>query len=88
MSNPLTITNLSHRYGKTPVFDNINLTVQAGEWLALLGGSGCGKSTLLRAIAGFVQPQKGSICMVSDGKQPIISIAKTMHLVNSKFQKQ
>ena len=61
MSNPLVIKNLSHRYDTSPVFQNIDLDVKKGEWMALLGGSGCGKSTLLRIIAGFIKPQEGVI---------------------------
>jgi spermidine/putrescine ABC transporter ATP-binding subunit len=41
--------------------DQIDLTVYKGELVSLLGPSGCGKTTLLRAIAGLVDPTKGSI---------------------------
>ena len=43
------------------VFDDFNLQVAPGEFLAILGPSGCGKSTLLRMIAGLDQPQAGTI---------------------------
>ena len=42
---------------------NIDLTVQKGELICLIGASGCGKSTLLRIIAGFEQASAGSISM-------------------------
>ena len=41
--------------------DNVNLTVDEGEFLVLVGPSGCGKSTLLRLIAGLERPTSGSI---------------------------
>ena len=42
---------------------NVDLTVQKGEFICLIGASGCGKSTLLRIIAGFEQATSGSISM-------------------------
>ncbi|MBL8153558.1 MAG: ABC transporter ATP-binding protein [Anaerolineae bacterium] len=44
---------------------NINLTVQPGEFVSLIGPSGCGKSTLLRLIADLIQPTDGEL-MVND----------------------
>ena len=48
-------------YGATKVLRGITLTVEPGEFFALLGPSGSGKSTLLRLIAGFNQHQKGEL---------------------------
>ncbi|MGI8517916.1 MAG: ABC transporter ATP-binding protein [Acidimicrobiia bacterium] len=53
--------NVSVAYGANKVLDSIDLTVNAGETLALLGPSGSGKTTLLLAIAGFVPLQTGEI---------------------------
>ncbi|MBO1916208.1 ATP-binding cassette domain-containing protein [Providencia rettgeri] len=44
-----------------PVLEDINLQVQQGEFIAIVGHSGCGKSTLLRIIAGLNQFNSGSV---------------------------
>jgi len=62
----VTITGLRKSYAGTPVFADIDLTVQRGETLAILGASGCGKSTLLRCIAGLTQPDGGTVTVSGD----------------------
>ena len=47
---------------------NINLDVQPGQFVALVGASGCGKTTLLNMLAGLVQPTRGTV--VIDGRAP------------------
>ena len=56
----LELENVSVRYGARRALDSINLEVEEGEIVALLGAKGAGKSTTLRAISGLV-PAKGSI---------------------------
>jgi iron(III) transport system ATP-binding protein len=51
---PVTIRELTVRYGAIVAVDRVSLAIEAGELFLLLGPSGCGKTTLLRAIAGFV----------------------------------
>ena len=46
---------------KVPVLRDINLEIEPGEIISIVGGSGCGKSTLLRMIAGLDQPTEGEI---------------------------
>ena len=53
MTPYLSIEALTVSYGTTRVLDQVSLSVQRGEMIALLGSSGCGKTTLLRSIAGF-----------------------------------
>lgn len=52
---------------KKKILDNINLTLRAGEIVAILGKSGSGKSTLLRIIAGFIPPVQGKVIMYNQG---------------------
>ncbi|HBD23633.1 MAG TPA: ABC transporter ATP-binding protein [Oceanospirillaceae bacterium] len=57
----LKVTGLSCSYNNQRVVDDINLTVEDGEFVVLLGPSGCGKSTTLKMIAGLVEPEEGQI---------------------------
>ncbi|MGY1781793.1 ABC transporter ATP-binding protein [Geodermatophilus sp. SYSU D01036] len=57
----LTVTGLAKSYGRTPVLTGVDLHVPAGTTTALLGPSGCGKTTLLRIVAGFDDPDAGTV---------------------------
>ncbi|WP_431283586.1 ABC transporter ATP-binding protein [Humitalea sp. 24SJ18S-53] len=59
----LSIQGLTKAYGTNRVVDNIDLTLEEGEFVSLLGPSGCGKTTTLRMIAGFVDPNEGTISL-------------------------
>ena len=57
----ISVRDLVVSYGCRRVLDGVNLEIQQGEVLALLGGSGSGKSTILRHIIGLERPQSGSV---------------------------
>jgi len=57
----LEIENLTKRFGKFPAVNQVSLTVEQGEFMALLGPSGSGKTTLLRAIGGLDMPEEGTL---------------------------
>jgi len=61
MSALLTLDSVCQRFGASTALDAISLSVEQGEFIALLGPSGCGKTTLLRTIAGFLTPTSGRI---------------------------
>jgi spermidine/putrescine ABC transporter ATP-binding subunit len=55
------LRNVVKRFGQVAAVDSLSLDVHRGEFLSLLGPSGCGKTTTLRIVAGFVEPDEGSI---------------------------
>jgi iron(III) transport system ATP-binding protein len=57
----LNLKNITVRYGKTPVLDDVSLEVSRAEVVCLLGASGAGKSTLLRIVAGIDRPTGGQV---------------------------
>lgn len=61
MNSILEVKGLKTSYGKIQAIKGINLTIQQGEIVALLGANGAGKSTILKTISGLVRPTEGSI---------------------------
>ena len=62
------VSGLSHRYGGIHALQNINLHIQPGEFVSLVGVSGCGKSSLMRLIAGLQTATQGGVSL--DGQPP------------------
>jgi len=57
------VVNLSKAFGPKVVLSNVNLEVEEGESLVVLGGSGTGKTVLLRNIMGLLRPDKGHVAV-------------------------
>ncbi|MFD1796171.1 ABC-F family ATP-binding cassette domain-containing protein [Paracoccus aurantiacus] len=57
----LQLTDISLTFGGNPVFDGLNMTIQPGDRVALVGRNGSGKSTLMKVMAGLVEPDRGEI---------------------------
>ena len=68
MAELLTIENLSAGYGEAVVLNNVNLSLEAGQTLSLLGRNGTGKTTLMNTLAGATRQHGGTITLVSGQK--------------------
>jgi sulfonate transport system ATP-binding protein len=58
------LRSISKRYGERIVLDRLNLSIEKGSFVAIVGRSGCGKSTLLRLVAGLEAPDDGALQML------------------------
>jgi len=74
----LEMRNLLKKFGDFIAVSNVNLNVDKGEFITLLGSSGCGKTTTLRMVAGFEKPTKGDIYL--DGKNITETSAKLRNM--------
>jgi ATP-binding cassette subfamily B protein RaxB len=65
VSMSLALRGVTFRYaaGEEPVLDDVSLTVQTGQAVAIVGPSGCGKSTLLKVLSGQVTPESGEVLL-------------------------
>jgi len=59
----LTLTNVSKAFGMNSILENVDLTLQAGSRLGLVGVNGSGKSTLLKIISGELEPDSGTVSL-------------------------
>ncbi|HGM5580225.1 TPA: ABC transporter ATP-binding protein [Pseudomonas putida] len=79
----VSVQKLQKSYAGSPVFENIDCSIERGEFVTLLGPSGCGKSTLLRCIAGLTPVDSGHILL--DG-QDIVPLSPQKRGIGMVFQ--
>ncbi len=77
------ITNLCTQFGDFVVHKDLDLDVQQGEILALVGGSGSGKTTLLREMLGLQKPTRGNVQVF--GEDIHRSDARTLHDIRGRW---
>lgn len=67
MTSPkIALTNVHKSFGKKVVLDGIDMSIEKGESLVVIGGSGSGKSVLIKSILGIIRPDQGSIQVDSE----------------------
>src|SRR3954471_12945569 len=82
-SPDVTLTDLHKHYGDVAALDDVDLDVAHGEFFTMLGPSGSGKTTTLRVIAGFEQPDAGTVEL---GGADVTRVAPSERDVNTVFQ--
>ena len=79
----ITVNNVSLRFGKRTLFENVNLKFTPGNCYGIIGANGAGKSTFLRLLSGEVETTSGEI---SIGKDERISVLKQDHNIYNEYR--
>lgn len=61
MNYDIQVNNVSKTYDDVPVLDNVNLVIEKGTTVGIVGGNGSGKSVLFKVICGFTAPDEGTV---------------------------
>lgn len=77
------LRDVHKRFGDKVVLDGIDLDVQPGESVVVIGGSGSGKSVLIKSIQGIIHPESGSIQV--DGEEVVGARTKHLERINAKI---
>lgn len=80
------LIGVQKNFGLKPVLKGVDLTIQRGETLSLLGGSGCGKSVLLKHIIGLLSPDEGQVIVEGEDisryrEEQFLSVRKKISMV-------
>ena len=83
MTAAVELKGITKKFGDVTAVDNVDLTIEDGEFFSLLGPSGCGKTTTLRMIAGLEFPTEGSLSIFGE---EVGTLAPNKRSVNTVFQ--
>lgn len=87
-SKILEIKSLSAGYDDGPVISNVNLSVHKNDFIGMIGPNGGGKTTLLKTILGLLQPIRGTITFLENGKavnQILLGYLPQLNQIDKKF---
>jgi len=83
MTLAVSVRGITKRYGNFVALDDVNLDIEQGEFVSLLGPSGAGKTTILRMIGGFDFPDSGDVKILD---QNVVDLPSHKRPVNTVFQ--
>ncbi|NLV22938.1 MAG: energy-coupling factor transporter ATPase [Syntrophomonadaceae bacterium] len=87
MQELIRVSNLNYHYTDAPaVLHNINLLINEGEYIALIGPNGCGKTTLIRHFNALLQPSSGDVSICGLNTRSTKNILEIRRLVGMIFQ--
>src|SRR5574343_544477 len=69
----LSVSNLSLRYGKRVLFDEVNIKFAPGNCYGVIGANGAGKSTFLKILSGEIEPTTGNVSMTPGERMSVLS---------------
>ena len=69
----ITVSNLSLRYGKRTLFEDVNLKFTQGNCYGIIGANGAGKSTFLKILSGEIDPSSGSVSFTPGERMAVLS---------------
>src|SRR6202012_5253595 len=73
VSSMITVSNLSLRYGKRTLFEDVNLKFTQGNCYGIIGANGAGKSTFLKILSGDIDPTTGSVSFTPGERMAVLS---------------
>ncbi|HCN83911.1 MAG TPA: ABC-F family ATPase, partial [Sphingobacteriaceae bacterium] len=69
----ITISNLSLRYGKRTLFEDVNLKFTQGNCYGIIGANGAGKSTFMKILSGDIDPTSGSVSFTPGERMAVLN---------------
>ena len=78
----ITVSNVTVRFGKAPLFEDVNVKFVPGECYGLIGANGAGKSTFLKVLTGELEPSRGEV-FITPGER--LSFLKQDHFAYDEF---
>ena len=71
----ISVSNLSLRYGKRTLFEDVNIKFTEGNCYGIIGANGAGKSTFLKILSGEIDPTTGSVAAAADPRSSAHALA-------------